>query len=94
MRNQGPQGKGLMDQVVVLYTDQPEKLVDFLSSLSLKFVQEQHGTGPVHWACQNGDKVLEVILDQIAFDLCDLEVTQRCSEMIFQTSNRTILQTY
>ena len=48
------------DQVFVIYDSDIEKLKIFLESFGIVFQQEQHGSGPVHYASQVGDKVLEI----------------------------------
>lgn len=46
--------------VMVIRTTDMERVKDFLTDMGLEFVQEKHGTGPVHYACERGDFVLEV----------------------------------
>ena len=47
--------------VVILKTFMPTSLVVFFKEMGLpEFKQEQHGNGPGHYACQVGDKVLEI----------------------------------
>lgn len=50
------------DNVYVLYTADPARLREFLEGFGLRFVPEQHGSGPVHLACQVGERVLEIYL--------------------------------
>lgn len=46
--------------LLVLKTPQPERLRDFYAGLGLHFRKERHGNGPVHFAAQAGDAVLEI----------------------------------
>jgi lactoylglutathione lyase len=46
--------------LVVLKTRQIDALRSFYGSLGIEMAQEQHGKGPVHFAGQVGDVVLEV----------------------------------
>jgi lactoylglutathione lyase len=46
--------------LVVLKTRQVESLRRFYGSLGIEFAEEQHGTGPVHFAGRVGDVVLEL----------------------------------
>jgi lactoylglutathione lyase len=46
--------------LVVLKTRQVDALRRFYGSLGIELAQEQHGKGPVHFAGQVGDVVLEV----------------------------------
>lgn len=47
-------------KVLVIYTDKVEEVRDFLTGMGLEFVEEQHGSGPVHFACERDQFVLEV----------------------------------
>ena len=46
--------------LIVLRSDAPERTVAFYERLGMRFQQEQHGTGPVHWAAELGGLVFEV----------------------------------
>lgn len=46
--------------LMVLRTSNPEALLPFYQALGLKFVREQHGSGPLHFACEMGVVVLEI----------------------------------
>lgn len=46
--------------LLVLKTHQLEELQRFYSALGIVFCEEQHGRGPVHYAGQIGDVVLEL----------------------------------
>ncbi len=49
------------DKTFVIRAEDPARLRDFLAAFGLAFVEEKHGDGPVHWACQGPDgRVLEV----------------------------------
>lgn len=47
-------------KVLVIKTMDPKNMVKFLRGFGLKFAQEKHGDGPLHYACQIGTRVLEV----------------------------------
>ena len=46
--------------LLVLKTPAPERLRDFYAALGVAFKQEQHGSGPLHFAGQLGSLVLEI----------------------------------
>ena len=46
--------------LIVLRSPEPVKSVAFYQLLGIGFEQEQHGTGPVHWAAETGSVVLEI----------------------------------
>ena len=46
--------------LIVLYTSHIERLCAFYASLGFRFVEEQHGGGPRHYAASAGDLVLEL----------------------------------
>lgn len=46
--------------VLVLRTSHMAATVEFFSRLGLTFVEEQHGEGPVHYACEKDGVVLEI----------------------------------
>ena len=58
MESHAPHGLSL--NLLVLRAEKPELLCDFYGALGLRFVREQHGTGPVHHASEIGDSVLEI----------------------------------
>lgn len=45
--------------LLVMYVRDPDLFQAFYSHFDLDFVQEKHGKGPVHYACETGDMVLE-----------------------------------
>jgi predicted enzyme related to lactoylglutathione lyase len=46
--------------LVVLRAADPSALADFYGQLGLKFVREQHGQGPEHFACSLEASVFEI----------------------------------
>src|SRR5690349_16786339 len=46
--------------LLVLRASNLEKSLAFYRALGLGFVQEQHGSGPVHYACEMGGMVIEL----------------------------------
>ena len=46
--------------LIVLRTASIETMLGFYRALGLEFVQEQHGTGPIHYSTQLGDMTLEI----------------------------------
>ena len=46
--------------LLVLRTEDLERSVRFYRTLGLRFAEEQHGNGPVHYACELGETVLEL----------------------------------
>jgi lactoylglutathione lyase len=46
--------------LLVLRTADLDRSLRFYRALGLQFVEEQHGTGPVHHACELGETVLEL----------------------------------
>jgi lactoylglutathione lyase len=46
--------------LLVLRTTDLEKSLAFYRALGLDFQQEQHGSGPVHYACDLGGMVIEI----------------------------------
>ena len=46
--------------LLVLKTDDVERLRDFYASLGFEFVEEQHGSGPRHFSAPMGEGILEV----------------------------------
>ncbi len=50
-----------MSRALVYYCTDPALVRTFYGCLGLEFVQEKHGDGPVHYACEFGDaSVLEL----------------------------------
>lgn len=47
-------------QVAVLYTEDMQETLRFFSTFGMSFVKEKHGDGPEHYACQSGNRVLEI----------------------------------
>jgi len=46
--------------LVVIRSSNLEAALSFYGALGLSFVQEQHGSGPVHYSCDMGGVVLEI----------------------------------
>ncbi len=46
--------------ILVINTDEMEKTKAFFEAMGLTFVEEQHGKGPVHFAAEVDDNVLEI----------------------------------
>jgi lactoylglutathione lyase len=46
--------------LIVLRASDISITVTFYRALGLEFVQEQHGTGPVHYACESEGLVIEI----------------------------------
>lgn len=46
--------------LIVIRAADIDKSRTFYETLGLEFVQEQHGTGPVHYSCQMGMLVIEI----------------------------------
>jgi hypothetical protein len=51
---------GVSLRLLVLKTPQVDRLRAFYQALGVELAEEQHGSGPVHYAGQVGDTVLEV----------------------------------
>lgn len=56
--------------LIVLRSTEPAKSVAFYQLLGIGFEQEQHGTGPAHWAAEIGGLVLEVYPAKSAEEVC------------------------
>lgn len=46
--------------LIVLRSDDMEGSLAFYSALGLAFVEEQHGSGPIHYSCELGGLILEL----------------------------------
>jgi hypothetical protein len=46
--------------LIVISSLEPRRMVVFYESLDIRFREEQHGRGPVHWAADLDGLVLEV----------------------------------
>ena len=46
--------------LIVLKSENPESLAGFYGRLGLSIAKEQHGNGPIHYAIQLHDAVLEI----------------------------------
>ncbi len=46
--------------LLVIRSEQPARAIGFYRLLGLRFQEEQHGKGPVHWAAEPGGLVMEV----------------------------------
>jgi len=55
-----PNGTGVSLKLLVLKSRQVDQLRAFYEALGIAFTQEQHGGGPVHFAGQIGDPILEI----------------------------------
>jgi catechol 2,3-dioxygenase-like lactoylglutathione lyase family enzyme len=47
-------------RLLVLKTPQVDRLRDFYQAIGIELAEEQHGNGPVHYAGQVGNAVLEI----------------------------------
>lgn len=47
-------------KALILKTPDYEKALAFFTELGLKFVQEKHGSGPVHHACEQNGVLFEI----------------------------------
>ena len=75
-------------KLIVLKTTQPDALRGFYAQLGFQFVQEQHGTGPVHHSAPLGDGILEIYplsggveadkTTRLGFAVSDLESIVAC----------------
>jgi lactoylglutathione lyase len=46
--------------VFVVRTNEVARTVEFFEKLGLSFVREQHGNGPIHFACERNGIVFEI----------------------------------
>lgn len=46
--------------LLVIRSEEPARSVRFYELLGLRFQKEQHGKGPVHWAAEFGELVMEI----------------------------------
>lgn len=46
--------------LIVIRSEEPARTVGFYELLGLRFQEEQHGTGPVHWAADADGVIVEV----------------------------------
>jgi lactoylglutathione lyase len=60
MKNMGATALSL----IVIRTADIDASLAFYRALGVAFVQEQHGSGPVHYSCNFGDLVLELYLNK------------------------------
>lgn len=49
-----------MLNLIVLRTAQMDAMLAFYRALGLNFIEEQHGKGPVHYACEIDSLVIEI----------------------------------
>jgi lactoylglutathione lyase len=47
-------------KLLVLYSAQLDQTLAFYKTLGLAFVEEKHGAGPLHYACDTGGMVIEI----------------------------------
>lgn len=47
-------------KVFVIRTNRLPEVLTFYQSLGLEFVEEKHGKGPVHYACESNGVVFEI----------------------------------
>ena len=69
--------------LLVIRSEEPARAVRFYELLGLRFQEEQHGQGPVHWAAQSGGLVMEIYparssdevdkTTRLGFDVDDLQ---------------------
>lgn len=79
-------------RLVVLKTEQLDRLRSFYEAMGISFTREQHGTGPVHEAAVLGDAVLELypagegetsdVQVRLGFAVADLDATLRKIETV------------
>lgn len=50
----------MTNEVYVIKTTEVDRTLAFFQSLGLSFVQEQHGDGPEHYACEMDGQVFEI----------------------------------
>ncbi len=50
--------------LIVLRTTKLHSVVLFYGALGLQFVEEKHGKGPIHYACNLGTTVIEIYLGE------------------------------
>ncbi len=68
--------------LIVLYTTKMESLRIFYDAIGLTFVEEQHDTGPVHYACDLDGTIIEIYpttkittaLTMLGFDVESLDI--------------------
>jgi hypothetical protein len=46
--------------VLILYSSDPAKALEFFTKLGLYFKQEKHDDGPIHWATEHNGNVFEI----------------------------------
>ena len=46
--------------LIVLRTARIEPMLNFFAALGLNFVEEKHGSGPIHYSTQLGNMILEI----------------------------------
>lgn len=56
----GETDTGVPMSVMVIRTKNMEEVREFLTLMGLVFETEKHGTGPLHYAAQVGEAVLEI----------------------------------
>lgn len=47
-------------QTFVIKTTKLQEVLEFYQTLGLTFVQEKHGNGPTHYACEQNGMVFEI----------------------------------
>jgi len=55
--------------LIVIRSLEPSKAVGFYEAIGLRFQEEQHGKGPVHWAADIDGVVLEIYPAQSASEV-------------------------
>jgi hypothetical protein len=50
----------MTETVMVIRTGQITEVKKHFEQMGMVFVEEQHGKGPIHYACQVGDIVTEI----------------------------------
>jgi predicted enzyme related to lactoylglutathione lyase len=80
--------------LIVVRSANLEASLTFYGALGLSFVQEQHGTGPIHYSCELGGTVIEIYPGKpgtapdrrnagatlIGFQIADLDATLKALE--------------
>ena len=46
--------------LLVIRSEEPARAIALYESLGLRFQEEQHGKGPVHWAAECGGLIMEI----------------------------------
>lgn len=52
-------------EVLVLRSSDMEQLRTFFEEFGLRFAEEKHGSGPLHFSAQAGSRVLEIYPERV-----------------------------